>query len=47
MVGCFRKPEELAEKGVIAVVDQELLSIPLESILADNPCGLKTKMPRS
>ncbi len=30
-----RKPEELAEKGVIAVVDQELLSIPIESFIAD------------
>ncbi len=30
-----RKPEELAEKGVIAGVDQQLLSIPLEDFLAD------------
>jgi len=30
-----RTPEELAKNGVIAVVDQELLSIPLESFIAD------------
>jgi rhodanese-related sulfurtransferase len=30
-----RTPEEIAEKGVIAVEGQELLTIPLESFLAD------------
>jgi rhodanese-related sulfurtransferase len=30
-----RTPEEIAEKGVIALVDQELLTIPLESFMAD------------
>jgi len=30
-----RTPEELAKNGVIAVVDQELLSIPLESFIAN------------
>lgn len=31
-----RTPEELAEKGVIAVEGQELLSIPLESFMANS-----------
>jgi len=30
-----RKPEELAEKGVIAVVDQELINVSLENLIAD------------
>ena len=30
-----RTPEEIAEKGVIALADQELLTIPLESFIAD------------
>lgn len=30
-----RTPEEIAENGVIALVDQELLTIPLESFMAD------------
>jgi len=30
-----RTPDELAEKGVVSVVDQELLSIPLESFIAN------------
>jgi rhodanese-related sulfurtransferase len=30
-----RKPEELAEKGVIAVVDQELIAVPIENLIAD------------
>ena len=34
IVGCGT-PEEIAEKGIIAVEGQELLTIPLESFLAD------------
>lgn len=30
-----RTPEEIAEKGVIALVDQELTTIPMESFIAD------------
>ena len=30
-----RRAEELAENGVIAIVGQELIAIPLESFMAD------------